>query len=97
MHPIPGAKKPAWCGQGWVSMGDVKREDLERVRDEMARRTRDAIKNAAAYENGSYGRRFIEHGAMCYFNCWASLQELLGDEDLHALKPPQEEKSQSLL
>lgn len=33
----------------------------------------------AEREQSDFGRRFIEHGAMCYFNCAQALREALGD------------------
>jgi|GEM_PF-3091990 len=31
----------------------------------------------AEREQTLMGRRFIEHGAMCYFSCWQDLKEVL--------------------
>ncbi len=32
----------------------------------------------AGQEESEFGQRFIEHGAMCYFNCAQALREALG-------------------
>ena len=31
-------------------------------------------------EDSEYGRRFIEHGAICYFNCASQLREFLAHD-----------------
>lgn len=51
---------------------------LEAVADEMARRSRQAFRQAAMQPaDDDFGKRFIEHGAVCYFNCWELLRQFL--------------------
>lgn len=49
-----------------------------------------AFKSAALQpKDDEFGRRFIEHGAMCYANCYLRLQKVLSD----ASPPPSEAPS----
>ena len=36
----------------------------------------------ASEEDTDFGKRFIEHGAMCYFNCARALEHLIKSGDL---------------
>lgn len=47
---------------------------IDEIAAEIGRLGALAFKNAEAYPCGSAERRFTEHGAMCYFNCWAMLK-----------------------
>ena len=51
---------------------------LDEVAAEVGRLGAAAFKNAEAYPVGSFERRFIEHGAVCYFNCWVMLKQAQG-------------------
>lgn len=49
-----------------------------------------AFRSAALQpKDDEFGRRFIEHGAMCYANCYLRLQKVLSD----ASTPPTESPS----
>ncbi len=50
-----------------------------------------AFKSAAKQpKDDEFGRRFIEHGAVCYANCALMLQKVLGDASPHPSKAPSE-------
>jgi len=53
--------------------------DLIVLRDEWNRRARRAFLDAETEED-LMGRRLIEHGAMCYFNCAMEITEALRKE-----------------
>ena len=63
--PHTDEKKPADAG-------------VDEVADRIAERARTAFRLAKQHPDGSHERRFIEHGAMCYFNCWSMLKESQG-------------------
>lgn len=46
---------------------------------------------SAEHEEGAMGRRLIEHGAMCYFNCAQELRKALAAPS----PPPQEVPSEA--
>ena len=50
---------------------------LEALAEEWERAARRKFADAE-HEQTDFGRRFIEHGAMCYFNCAQALREALG-------------------
>lgn len=79
-------KKPARGG-----LADEMQRELEAAAAEMARRARHAYRTAECEPEGSYGRRFIEHGAACYFNCWARLQKILDASSLLPSGTPAED------
>lgn len=56
---------------------ETARAQLEQIAEQMAKWGRAAFRNAEYEPKGSFGRRFIEHGAMCYFNCWSQLRQFL--------------------
>lgn len=50
-----------------------------------------AFKSAAKQpKHDEFGRRFIEHGAVCYANCVFMLQRVLSDASPHPSKAPSE-------
>ena len=69
-------KKPALGG-----LSDEAQQELAKIAEEMRRRARAAFLSADKQEApvGGLERRFIEHGGMCYFNCWSLLQKFLDD------------------
>ncbi len=71
-------------GEPWGSdlsqppaIDESARAQLEQIAEQMAKWARAAFRNAEYEPKGSFGRRFIEHGAMCYFNCWSPLRQFL--------------------
>ena len=50
---------------------------LEKIAQEIAANARRAFNSAQNYPEGSHGRRFIEHGAVCYFNSYALLRRFI--------------------
>jgi hypothetical protein len=50
---------------------------LEKIAQEIAANARRAFNSAQNYPEGSYGRRFIEHGAVCYFNSYNQLKRFI--------------------
>lgn len=65
-------KKPAVAG-------------VEAVAEWLRVRARNAFQSAQQYPEGCYERRFIEHGAMCYFNC---LERLMAEFPTASKPPP---------
>lgn len=65
------------------------RDDLEAIAEKMAAVARSCFRSAEA-ESTDYGRRFIEHGAVCYFNCWAMLRGCLDASSLPPSSTPGE-------
>lgn len=59
-NQMPGRERPS--------------DELEALTESWERRARAAFRSADRYEQGSIERRFIEHGAMCYFNCCEELR-----------------------
>ena len=53
-------------------MGD----EMESAIEEIERWCKAAFQSAAQLPVGSEERRFIEHGAMCYFNCVTLLERV---------------------
>lgn len=80
MQQSTDEKKPA---QGGLVIDQAVRDQLEQVAEQVARLARSAFRNAESEPPGSFGRRFIEHGAMCYFNCWSLLRQCLDDASPH--------------
>lgn len=56
---------------------EAARAQLEQIAEQIAKWGRSAFRNAEYEPKESFGRRFIEHGAMCYFNCWSQLRQFL--------------------
>jgi hypothetical protein len=48
---------------------------------------------SAKLETDVIGKKLIEHGAMCYFNCYRELQTLFGELPASTI-PPNKEKVQ---
>ena len=65
-------KKPAHGGLSALTLSE-----LERIAEEISTNARHAFKSAMNAPEGSDERTFIEHGAMCYANCFFMLQEVL--------------------
>lgn len=68
----PDEKKPADAG-------------VEALAEWLRVRARNAFQSAQQYPKGCYERRFIEHGAMCYFNC---LERLMAEFPTASKPPP---------
>lgn len=93
MTEATGEKKPAQGGlstgdtvlmaapwgapTGEVEINSTAAAELEALAQEFAALARRAFLNAEHEPEGSFGRRFIEHGAFCYFNCWGRLRQFL--------------------
>lgn len=56
---------------------------LEALAEEWERVARGKFSDAE-HEKTDFGRRFIEHGAMCYVNCAQALREALGTMEGHS-------------
>lgn len=63
--------------RGEAEINSTAATELEAMAEEFAARARRAFRNAENEPEGSFGRRFIEHGAVCYFNCWSQLRKFL--------------------
>lgn len=68
---------------------------LDAAVERIAALARSAFRSAEQYPCGSYERRFIEHGGMCYFNCWSQLQALISTSSPAALVIPMEQPNAS--
>ena len=73
---------PAWgaveaCKPS-VEINDAAREALEDAANKRRQWARNAMQTADKQDpKDDFGRRFIEHGGMCYFNCWSLLRQCL--------------------
>lgn len=76
---------------GEVEINSTAATELEALAQEFAALARRAFQNAEHEPEGSFGRRFIEHGAFCYFNCWSRLRQFL-DAASPPLSATQEEE-----
>lgn len=57
----------------------IDTEKLGRLARTWEERSRRKLECGAQAEDGM-GRRMVEHGAMCYFNCAQELREALGQD-----------------
>jgi hypothetical protein len=59
-------------------INDAAREALEKVAAQMSKWSQSAFQTAKKQPaDDDFGRRFIEHGGTCYFNCWSLLRQCL--------------------
>lgn len=67
-----------WGALDSQSANESMHQQLEAIAEKMASWARSAMGSAARQDPADdFGRRFIEHGGMCYFNCWSLLRAFL--------------------
>jgi hypothetical protein len=74
-------------------MTEAERVELEQTAEQIAQWARSAFQNAEKEPAGSFGRRFVEHGAMCHFNSWSILRKCLDASSPLPSAIPEEERS----
>lgn len=68
-------------------------KELRELIDKWEQQARFAF-NSAKLEKTEFGKRFIEHGAMCYFNCANDLRTYLASASSQPLTTQEEHRRQ---
>lgn len=89
-HPVEVIVPAAFTPRAGQAPGEGLESRVSRAMEEIKGWSSAAFRSAALQpEEDEFGRRFIEHGAMCYANCFLTLRRALGD----ASPPPSEAPS----
>ncbi|GEM_PF-5162522 len=72
-------------------MTDVTEHQLRELARRWAHTARCKFKSAEEQPpEEEFGKRFIEHGAMCYYNCYQELEQLLDTGELGPSRVPKD-------